>query len=125
MTNYPVGDFLIRIKNAKMATLRNVSLPNTKFIYAVAQALKDEKYLSDIDLKDGILTVSLAFYKKEPLLENIKLVSKPGLRLYVNARELSLRKSPSILILSTSAGVMSSKKALKKGLGGQVIAEIW
>src|SRR3990167_429922 len=111
MTNYPVGDFLIRIKNAAKAGHKDVVVDSTGLIKAVEKAKK--------------LTLRLTYKKKEPLLIDLKLVSKPGLRVYMSRDELQKRRRSSILILTTPLGVMSSAKALKKGVGGEVIAEVW
>jgi len=125
-TNYPVGDFLIRVKNAANAHRESVDAPVTKFIKSIAQVLKDEGYVRDIEVKKGIIDMKLAYSRKEPVLMDIKLVSKPGLRIYKGVDEVKKHKrGASILILSTPDGVISSKKALKKGVGGEVIAEIW
>jgi small subunit ribosomal protein S8 len=125
MLTYAVGDFLIRVKNAVMAKNREISLPKTKYVKAVALVLKKENYLESVSEKDGQLIVSLAYHKKEPLMQNLKLVSKPGLRIYADSDTLAKRRGASILLLSTSVGVMSSKEAKKKGVGGEVIAEVW
>ena len=124
-TNYPVGDFLIRIKNAMMANKKEVVLPQSKFIVAVAKVLKREGFLSEVkEDRKGTLVVRLAYHKKQPVLVDLKLVSKPGLRIYVGKDELERRRGAAILILSTPKGIMSSTDALKKGVGGEVIAEI-
>lgn len=122
--NYPVGDFLIQIKNAALAKRKSVTLSSTKLIKAVADSMVTSGFLHDVDVKDGMLTVGLVYRQKQPVVMNIMLVSKPGLRIYMNVDQLEKRKKPSILILSTPKGVMSSKKALKERVGGEVIAEI-
>ncbi len=125
-TNYPVGDFLIRFKNAARANLREVSMPETKLVKEVAGVLKSEGYAEKVETKDGQVKVTLKFHKKEPLLINLKLISKPGLRIYMKLDDLKKRKpGVSILILSTPLGLLSSKKAIKRGVGGEVIAEVW
>jgi len=126
MVNYPVGDFLVRIKNGAMAGNREFEVVNTKFINSVAKALVRTGYLEEAKLtEDNNLCVRLRYHKKEPLLMDIKLVSKPGMRVYMNRDELSKKRGASIYIISTPDGVLSSREALKKGIGGEVIAEIW
>ncbi len=125
MTNYPVGDFLIRVKNAALARKRDVVVMNTKLINEVAKVLKKEGFLDEIRESKGELLASLVFRKKEPILLGIKLVSKPGLRIYMGVDELKMRRGPSVFIISTPKGVMSSDEAKKKRLGGEVIAEVW
>ncbi len=125
MVNYPVGDFLIQIKNAGRALRTDVTVKNTKLIHAVALSLKKAGYVSEVKVADYMLTATLAYHKKEPKLTDLRLVSKPGLRLYTDIRELRLRRKPSLLIISTPQGIMSSKEALKNNIGGEVIVEIW
>jgi small subunit ribosomal protein S8 len=122
--NYPVGDFLIRIKNAALSGKPEFEVVNTKLILLVAKALKKEGYLEKILKKDGSLSIRLAYRKKEPVLLDIRLVSKPGLRVYMGVSDLERIKKPSILLVSTSEGVMFSKEAIRKRLGGEVIAEV-
>jgi small subunit ribosomal protein S8 len=125
MVNYPVGDFLIRVKNAATGGRRELSVENTKFTKAMADVLKRMGLLEKVSVEKGILTARLSYHKKEPLLIDLKLISKPGLRIYCGVDELAKRRRASMLILSTPKGVMSSKDALKKGVGGEVMAEVW
>lgn len=123
--NYPIGDFLIQIKNAALAVKGEISVEKTKFIKSVAITLKKEGYLTDVKDEAGILTVTLAFHKKEPLLLGLKLVSRPGLRIYMSADDIENQRGPEMLIISTPKGVMSAKEAIKKRLGGEVIVKVW
>lgn len=127
MVNYPLGDTLIRIKNAARAHRHEVVAENSKLIESVANVLKSEKYLAEVKVEDGKITMTLAYHKKEPLLIDLKLVSTPGLRVYMDMDDLKARKrrNASILILSTPKGIMSSAKAQNERAGGEVIAEIW
>jgi small subunit ribosomal protein S8 len=125
MTNYSIGSALIEIKNAAMAKNREIVLKNIKFVKDAALALKSAGYLESVEEKDGMLNLSLTYHKKEPVLLDLKLISKPGLRIYMKYDELAARRSPSILLLSTSKGVLSSAKAIKNHLGGEVIAEVY
>ncbi len=124
MTNYPIGDFLIRIKNAGLARRREVVMQETKLVKSVAEALKKEGYLLEVTENDGELVAKLAYRRKEPVLLDLKLISKPGLRIYMGVDELEKIKKPSMLILSTPQGIMSSKDAIKKRVGGEVLVEI-
>jgi small subunit ribosomal protein S8 len=123
--NYPVGDFLIQIKNAAMANNHKVVVDNTKLIKAVADALNRLGYLDEVVLVDGKLTVNLTYKRKQPILMNLKLVSKPGLRIYKSVDDLEKKQGPSIFVLSTPSGVLSQKEAIQKRAGGEVIVEIW
>lgn len=123
-TNYPVGDFLIRIKNAARTNAGEVTVPKTKMIKKVAEALKKEGIVSAVKDKKGELKVKLAMLKKESILMDLKLVSRPGLKIYMGTEELESKKGPEIYILTTPKGILSSKEAIKKGVGGEVIVKI-
>ena len=124
MTNYPIGDFLIKIKNAAMARRRSVIVPYTKLIFSVSEVLKKEKYLSEVKKVDSTLSVKVAYMKKEPVLIDLKLVSKPSKRVYMKADELRDHKGLSFYLVSTPIGIMASREAVKKNVGGEIIAEI-
>ena len=124
MTNYPVGDFLIRLKNTAMAKGHKVTVPRTRLIEETAELLKKEGYIAQVKIDGNLLIVDLAYVKKEPVLITIRLVSKPGLRIYNSAVELGANRGPQILIVSTSKGLMSNRTAIKNNLGGEVIAEV-
>jgi small subunit ribosomal protein S8 len=123
--NFSIGDFLIRIKNTALARRKEMEVDNTKLIESVAKVLKKEGILTEVKKKDGKLMVKLAYRKKEPTLIDLRLVSKPGLRIYMGADELSAIRKPSFLILSTPKGIMTSREAIKQRIGGEVIVEIW
>ena len=122
--NYPVGDFLIRLKNAVMAGRGSVSVSRTNLIKEVAEALKKEGFLEKVEENEGKLVVALTIRKKEPVLMDVKHVSKPGLRIYMGVEELAKRKSPAVLLVSTSKGILTAQDAIKKRVGGELIAEI-
>lgn len=124
VVNYPVGDFLIRLKNATLARKHTFSLANTRLISAVAKTLKNEGFLEEVSEKEKKLFVRIAYKKKEPVMLDLRLVSKPGLRVYMGVDNIQELKGPSVLILSTPKGVMSSREAIKRRLGGEVIAEV-
>ena len=88
-------------------------VPETKMVRAVANVFKKEKYLDSVTLENNELICSLSYRKKQPILLDLKLVSKPGLRIYKNVDELSKHKGASWLIISTSKGLKSLKDALK------------
>ena len=126
MTNYQIGDFLIRLKNASLAKAKEVAgIMATNFIKETAAALKKAGILDKIEDKDGSLTVSLAYRNKQPVLIDLKIVSRPGLRVYKNVEELEKEKGYYFLLVSTSKGIMASREAIKQRLGGEIIAKIW
>lgn len=124
-SNYTVGDFIIRLKNISLAGKRDFSLPKTKLIKEVAQALKRERYLEKVEEDGGEIKISLARKNKTSLISDLEIISRPGRRVYMGVDELESNKGPFIFILSTPQGVISSKEAIKKRVGGEVIAKIW
>lgn len=121
---YPVGDFLIRVKNAAMAGRKEITILNSGQIFAISETLKKLGFLDEIKKDGKNLKLSLTFKRKKPLLINIKLVSKPGLRVYAKASEIEGKRGPSTFIISSPQGVISSKEAIKSGTGGEIIAEV-
>lgn len=124
MTNYPVGDFLIRLKNTALAGRKTMEVKNTKLISAVSKALMGMGYLSDVKISEGVLSATLVYKDKMPLLSDIILVSKPSRRVYMGAEEIQHFRSPYQMILTTTSGIMSSQTAVKKNLGGEILAKI-
>lgn len=124
MTNYQVGDFLIRLKNASMAGIKEIVFPKTNLVLGVAKTLKDEGFLDTVIEKDGNIIVTLSIFSKKPVLSNVTLVSRPGLRIYVNVDEIESFKTPETLIISTPKGVMSGSSAKKQRVGGELIAKV-
>lgn len=116
---------MIRIKNAVLAKNREVSSVLTKQNLAVAEVLKEAGYLDEVIKEDNLLLLKLKFSSKKPVIRNLKLVSKPGRRIYVSLKEIRKKKGPSVYLLNTPKGVLSSSQALKKGVGGELIAEVW
>jgi small subunit ribosomal protein S8 len=127
MTNYSIGDFLIRIKNAALAGKKEVITPMIKINLSAAKVLKKLGYLSEVSTSEDKKEIicSLAFKHKKPLLMGLKLISRPGLRVYIGISEIENRKKPSTLILTTPKGIISSLEAKKERIGGEVIAEVW
>lgn len=115
---------MIRIKNSALAKNKEVEVCKSRFVKEVAKTLKDEGFINLIEEKKGKLKVTLAYSHKRPVVMDIKLVSKPGLRIYKTADELAKAKGPSIFLISTPKGVLSSRKAVKERVGGEVLAEI-
>lgn len=124
VTNYPIGDFLIRLKNTALAGRKSFEISNTKLVASVAKSLKDLGYISEITKDGQVLKLSLVYKSKMPMLSDIILVSKPSKRVYMSHEEIQAVKSPYQMILTTTGGIMSSGEAVKKKLGGEVLAKI-
>lgn len=122
-------DFLIRIKNGSRAGRKTITAPATKFCTAIATLMKKYGYIIDFKVTDEakkIMTVTLAYNNNLPKINDIALFSKPGRRVYGRSFSLPWGKSKdALIIVSTSSGLMSQKEAKVKGLGGELIAEIW
>jgi small subunit ribosomal protein S8 len=122
---------LTRIRNAVSSKHDNVSMPASKMKVAIAQVLKEEGFIRDFQVEqDGsrpLLKVQLSYTgRKEPVLSGIKRVSKPGLRVYVQKREIPrVFGGLGIAILSTPEGVMTGQVARQKSIGGEVLCYVW
>jgi small subunit ribosomal protein S8 len=123
----PIADMLTRIRNGQTANKSSVRMPASKKKLAIAKVLKDEGYIADfseVDFNDKPgLEVVLKYFQGEPVIEFVKRVSRPGLRIYKSRDELpKVRGGLGIAIVSTSKGVMTDREARKQGHGGEVIA---
>ena len=124
----PISDFLTRIRNGLSAKKRWVDVPSSLLKKRIALVLKEEKYVEDFffiagDGNKETIRVFLKYdYNGEPVIVNIKRISRPGLRIYVGAGEAPrVLDGLGISILSTSKGVLSNKKANKLGVGGEIL----
>jgi len=122
----PIADMMTRIRNAQHARKEEVNMPNSKFKTAIAQLLKDEGYIKDFQIEasgaKGTLTIYLKYHLGRPVIDMIKRVSRPGLRVYKSCNELpKVVDGLGVSIVSTPKGVMSDAKARKAGLGGEII----
>lgn len=125
----PIADMLTRIRNALAAGKTEVSMPQSKQKMSIAQVLKDEGYISDFSAaeQDGkpMLKVTLKYYEGKPVIEKIKRVSRPGLRIYKGKDQLpKVMGGLGIAIVSTSAGLMTDRAARKAGYGGEVLCYV-
>jgi len=123
--NYSIGDFLIKVKNASMAKNKELTVTSNKQIEAIALGLKKLGYLDSVTKEKSLIKLALTFKNKRPLLTDLKLVSKPGLRIYMGVTEIEKKKGPSTYLISTPIGIIASRQAIKERVGGEVIAEIF
>ena len=128
----PISDFLTRIRNGLSAKKRWVDIPSSSLKKRISLVLKEENYVNDFmfinkDHNQELIRVFLKYdYNGEPVIENIKRVSKPGLRVYVGAGQAPrVLDGLGISILTTSKGVLSNKKANKLGVGGEIICRVF
>lgn len=122
-------DFLIRIKNGYKAGKKKITAPASNFCIDIAQLLKKYGFINEVSVSDGVkreITLNLSYDGFEPKINDVKIFSKPGRRVYEKTSSLPWGKNPnSLIIISTSSGVMSQKEARVKGLGGEIIAEVY
>jgi small subunit ribosomal protein S8 len=127
----PIADMLTRIRNANKAMHESATMPTSKMKEEIARLLKEEGYITDFRVEDGesfnTLTIQLKYGRnRDRVLTNLKRVSKPGRRVYARKDRL-----PRVLggmgtaILSTSGGLITSKTAEERGVGGEVVCFIW
>lgn len=127
----PVADMLTRLRNANSAGHNNVSMPFSKLKAGVADILKREGYIADWAEEPArvgkTLTLKLKFGpRREPSINGIRRISKPGLRVYAKSTKLpKVLGGLGITVLSTSSGLLTDKEARKKGVGGEVLAHVW
>lgn len=127
----PIADMLTRVRNALRAGHRAVEIPSSRMKVAIAEILKEERFITNYrvitDGKQGILKVYLRYLGKgESAIEGIERVSKPGLRVYVGKDEIpKVCGGFGISILSTSRGVVTDKRAKRLGIGGEVVCRVW
>ena len=126
-----IADLLTRIRNANSAKHDSVQIPASNMKKAICQILLDEGYIKSFtveeDGKQGIITVTLKYLEgKTPVIQGLRRVSKPGLRIYSNVEDMpKVMKGLGIAIISTSKGVMTDREARKQNVGGEVLAFIW
>jgi len=127
----PIADMLTRIRNANKAMHDSTTMPTSRVKEDIARLLKEEGYISDFRVEDGesfnTLTIDLKFGRnRERIITDLKRISKPGRRVYARKDRL-----PRVLggmgtaILSTSGGLVTSKTAEQRGVGGEVICFVW
>lgn len=125
----PIGDMLVRIKNAQLANHNTVPMPSSTMKKAIAAVLKNEGYISNFaEEGEGAhksLTIELKYFQGKPVIESVKRVSRPGLRVYKGKDELPrVMGGLGIAIVSTSQGVMTDSQARKAGVGGEIICTV-
>ncbi|MGJ5674656.1 MAG: 30S ribosomal protein S8 [Nostochopsis sp.] len=131
-TNDTIADMLTRIRNATMARHQTTQVPSTKMTRSIAKVLQQEGYIGEYeDVGEGIkrnLVIALRYKGKnrQPIITTLKRVSKPGLRVYSNKKELPrVLGGIGIAIISTSSGIMTDREARRQNLGGEVLCYVW
>lgn len=125
----PVADMLTRIRNGQSANKKEIKLPASKLKLSIAKVLKDEGYIATFTTETTKcypeMTVELKYYRGFPVIEEIKRVSRPGLRIYKDKNNLpKVLGGLGIAIVSTSNGVMTDRAARALGHGGEIICTV-
>lgn len=130
--NDTIADMLTRIRNASLARHRTTEVPSTKMTRSIAKVLREEGFITEYEeVGEGVkrkLVISLKYKGKnrQPIIKTLKRVSKPGLRVYSNRKELPrVLGGIGIAIISTSSGIMTDREARSQGLGGEVLCYVW
>ncbi|PRW97250.1 30S ribosomal protein S8 [Pseudomonas fragi] len=125
----PLADMLTRIRNAQMAEKSVISMPSSTLKVAVAKVLKDEGYIADYQISSEIkplLSIELKYFEGRSVIEEVKRVSRPGLRQYKSSEDLpKVRGGLGVSIVSTSKGVMTDRAARAAGVGGEVLCTVF
>ena len=122
----PIADMLTRVRNALSAGKLSVTMPSSKQKVAIANLLKDEGYINTVSVKDidgkPVMEISLKYYEGRPVIDLIKRVSRPGLRVYKGKDELpAVMGGLGVAVVSTSKGLMTDRAARKAGHGGEIL----
>lgn len=132
----PIGDLLTRIRNAQKANHDTLELPDSKIKREILRILQAEGFIKSYevipDVPQSRIKVALRYFsegtsqRREPVIVNLKRVSKPGLRVYVSSDEIpNVRRGLGISILTTSRGLMTGKQARRLGIGGEILAYVY
>jgi len=127
----PNLDFLIRLKNSYQAGKKKFTCPSSKYIVSISSLIKKHGFIKDFSLEtlanqSQVVKVELNYLGKVPSMSHIEIYSKPGRRMYVNSANIPWGYQPnSLIIISTSKGLLSQKQAQKAKLGGELVAQIW
>ncbi len=131
MMTDPIADFLTRLRNAQLARHKTTTVPSSKIKVRIAEILKDEGYLDDVRVEDNdgraVLHVTLKYDERSlPVIEGITRISRPGLRRYSAADDISkVRGGIGLAIISTSRGLMTDVQARRDRVGGEVLCTVW
>jgi len=127
----PIADMITRIRNGNLVFKQFVDIPFSKMKEAIADVLKEEGFIKNYEIieenKRKMIRVHLIYYQgKKRAINEIKKISKPGVRVYVKKDEIpKVKDGLGVAVLTTSKGIMSDKKARELGIGGEILFTIW
>jgi small subunit ribosomal protein S8 len=133
MNSDPIADLLTRIRNGSRARLARIEVPHSKVKVSIAKLLKEEGFLEDVreiagkTPGQGVIEIKLRYDDhRQPVLNGIKRVSKPGLRNYFRCQDIpKIQSGLGVMILTTSQGVLTDRQAKEKGVGGEALCAVW
>ena len=127
-----VADMLTRVRNASQARLDQVLIPASRLNIELTRILKSEGYIQKYDVSDdkkqGVIRITLKYVgpRRDPVIQGLRRMSKPGLRVYVGHDEIPrVQGGLGINILSTSKGIMTDHQARRQGVGGELLCQVW
>ena len=126
----PIADFLTRIRNAQMAKMPVVRSPSSKIKVAISKVLEQEGYIGGyaVNEEDGkpVINLNVKYFEGQPVIEEIKRVSRPGLRNYKGKEDLPKNRAGlGVAILTTNQGLMTEKQAEAAGIGGEILCTVF
>jgi small subunit ribosomal protein S8 len=125
----PIADLLTRVRNAQAASHEMVAMPCSKIKVAICEVLKEEGFIGEFSVDQEAkptLNVALRYHEGRPVIEEIKRISRPGLRVYKACNELpNVRGGLGVAIVSTNRGVMTNRTARAQGMGGEVLCTVF
>ena len=127
----PIGDMFSRIRNGQMRSLNSIDIPSSNFRKNILKILKEEGYIKDFYIEKSennkiSLKVNLKYYEGDPVIKEIKRISKPGRRVYSRANSIPrVMNGLGLAILSTPKGVMTDAEAKKNNIGGEIICKVF
>jgi small subunit ribosomal protein S8 len=129
--NDPIADMLTRIRNANMARHQTTLVPSTRMTRSLATVLQSEGFIGGYEEEgEGVhknIVIALKYNRtRQPIIKHLRRVSKPGLRVYANRKELPrVLGGIGVAIISTSRGIMTDREARRQGVGGEVLCYVW
>ena len=127
----PIGDMFSRIRNGQMRSLTSIDIPSSNFRKNILKILKEEGYIKDFYIEKSEnnkinLKINLKYYEGDPVIKEIKRISKPGRRVYSRANSIPrVMNGLGLAILSTPKGVMTDSEAKKNNIGGEIICKVF
>lgn len=130
--NDTIADMLTRIRNACMVRHATTEVPSTKVTRSIAKVLKEEGFIADFEevgespKRSLVLSLKYKGKNRQPIIRTLRRISKPGLRVYSNRKELPrVLGGIGVAIISTSSGIMTDREARRQGIGGEILCYVW